>query len=92
MSFTYTRINKYLKGDINNVRGSGVCDTSGFHVNYPDLKKQMEYSGQSLYWTGFLVHKDFLDKPQPQNLKPKFFGDPKPILNPRPGNYQITEN
>lgn len=65
------------------ISASAQCDNSGFIVMHKDLVKQMEYSGSGLYWTGYLVYKDFYDKPNPQNLAPRLYGDPKTVDNPR---------
>lgn len=75
---------KYTKLDRRNPRGLGVCDYSGFIVRHADLRRQMEYRGRGLVWTGFWVHYKFLDLPNPQNLTPIITMDPVPLKNPRP--------
>jgi hypothetical protein len=51
---------------------------------HKDLRKQYEYYGNGLRYTGWMVHKKFLDKPNPQNLIPPFFADPEPVPDARP--------
>ena len=79
---------------INDMRGSyvrkgstepvGVCDFSGFWFSHSDLVKQMEYRGNSLVWTGFMVGRPFLDIPNQQARPPLVKADPKVVINPRP--------
>lgn len=78
--------NKYLRIRKNDPQAQGVCDYTYVMGMREDLIKQMEYRGNGLVWTGFLVHKKFADKPNPQNLKPLIFRDPIPVQNPRPTN------
>lgn len=61
----------------------GVCDFSGFTFNHKDLHKQMDWRGNQLTWTGYMVGTPFLDKPQEQNRPPAVEADPYPIDNPR---------
>lgn len=75
---------KYTRIEKNNPLAVGRCDQSGFLCRRADLKKQMEFRGNGLVWTGFWVHKRFLDKPNPQLLTPRVFADPYPITMPRP--------
>ena len=76
--------NKYLRIDRNDPQARAVCDYSGIVCMHEDLIKQMEYRGNGLSWTGFMVHKKFADVPNPQNLTPLVYRDPIPIRNPRP--------
>lgn len=85
---------KYTKMLKNSPRGIGRCDYSGLMVRHSDLRKQMEYRGRGLVWTGYLVHSKFLDTPNPQNLIPLIKLDPVPIPDARPDNQvdaQTTE-
>ncbi len=66
-----------------NSHALGVCDDSGFDFNHKDLVKQMEWRGDNLVWTGFMVGPEYLDKPQEQNRPPLVKADPRPIKNPR---------
>ena len=65
------------------VVGTAQCDYSSFPISLKDQVRQMEYDGQGLYYTGFLVHKKFADIPQQQLLKPKVYKDPIPIRDAR---------
>jgi hypothetical protein len=70
----------------------GVCDDCGEWYNLDDLKKQMEYYGPALQWTGFLKCQHCLDIPQAQ-LKPVILPpDPIPRYNPRPENFTAANN
>ena len=84
---------------INSMRGSyvrkgstepvGVCDFSGFWFSQSDLVKQMEYRGNSLVWTGFMVGKPFVDIPNQQARPPLVKADPKVVINPRPMGLEL---
>lgn len=66
----------------------GVCDTCGFVYNRVQLVEQMEYQGNDVRPTGFLVCTSTCnDMPQPQFSTPILPNDPYPILNPRPDLY-----
>jgi hypothetical protein len=62
----------------------GVCDYSGFWFSRSDLVKQMEYRGNSLVWTGFMVGRPFLDVPSEQNRPPLIKNDPIAVDNAKP--------
>jgi hypothetical protein len=79
-----TRYGNYSRIDPKKPRALGMCDLSGFLCRHEDLIRQMEYRGNGLVWTGFLVHPDFADQPNPQGLVPILLPDPIPIKNPRP--------
>ena len=84
---------KYVTIDPENPSAVAVCDQSGFVFNHKDLVKQMEWRGDSLVWTGFLVGKPFLDIPNEQNRPPLVKDDPKAIKNPRiPESYTDPES
>lgn len=85
------RIKKLFRSSINSFSPIGMCDQSNFIVPHKDLVWQMEYNGAGLFNTGLLVYKKFVDKPNPTNLAPKFYGDPKPVMNARP-SYYIDES
>ena len=78
---------KYFKSSVNNFSPIGMCDQTNFMVPHNRMVWQLEYNSQGLYNTGLLVYDKFADKPNPTNLAPKFFGDPKPILNASPSYY-----
>jgi hypothetical protein len=62
-----------------------ICDTCGLLYNHVDLVPQMEFQGNDLRPTGFLVcTKTCNDQPQPQLTTPILPPDPEPIENPRP--------
>ena len=67
-------------------RAIARCDYSGLMVRHGNLVKQMQYRGQGLVFTGFLVNPKFADKPNAQELTPRVKLDPVPILFPRPDN------
>lgn len=94
MGYTYTRVNKYLKGDLKNVVGSGRCQRSNFMVNHDKLIYQMEYNSKGIYNTGILVYEGFADEPNPQNLAYDWnlYRDPEPIKNPSPRIIDFNEN
>ena len=75
---------KYTRMRLRNPRAIAVCDYSGLYVQHAALRRQMEYRGSGLVWTGYYVNPQFLDVPNPQNLTPLIYVDPKPILNARP--------
>lgn len=85
---TYRAAGKYVRINKNHPRALGVCDQTGFIHNKSDLVKQMEWRGDSLAWTGFLVGKDFVDKPNEQGRAPRIPIDPKPVVLPRPKQAQ----
>lgn len=70
--------------DENNPEASAQDDQVGQICMHKDLRPKMEYRGYGLVWTGRMVHKDFLDEPNPQGLAPVFPPDPLPVSNPRP--------
>lgn len=67
----------------------GVCDFSGFWFSRSDLVKQMEWRGNSLVWTGFMVGRPFLDIPNQQLRPPLVKADPKVVMNPRPMGLEL---
>jgi hypothetical protein len=75
---------KYVNIDPRNSQALGECDRSGFTFNHKDLYKQMEWRGNNLVWTGLLVGKPYLDKPNEQLRPPPVTTDPKAVVNPRP--------
>ena len=75
---------KRYKVDIRSPKASAICDKTLIVMRHCDMVKQMEYYGDSLQWTGYMVGKWYADKPNPSlrptNLKP----DPVPVEDPRP--------
>jgi len=78
---------KYTKMSKNNPRGIARCDYSGFMVMHSSMKDQLQYRGNGLIKTGYMVDPHFLDKPNPQDLTPLIKADPVPLSNARPDNY-----
>jgi len=70
--------------DFDNVMASAFCDRTNMQCMHHDLVRQMEFGGSGLYFTGYLVHKDFIDEPNPQNLAPRPNNDPTAVPFPRP--------
>lgn len=66
-------------------------DQSGFVANLYKLRWQMQWAGNQLINTRFLVHPDFLDEPQPQLRTLILPADPAPVFNTRPEPYAIDE-
>jgi len=77
------RIHKRWIPDRDSPLAIGQCDYSGFIVPYHELVRQMEYRGNALVWTGFLVWNRFADQPNPQLLDPILKQDPIPLREPR---------
>jgi hypothetical protein len=78
---------KYTKINMSNPLALGRCDYSGFLVRHADLVPQLQYRGAgALVDTKYLVHRNFVDTPNPQDLTPLVMPDPIPIQNPRPDN------
>jgi len=74
---------KYTKMRLKDPRGIARCDYSGLMVRHADLKKQMQYRGTGLVWTGLMVAPQFADIPNAQELIPIIRLDPVPLNNPR---------
>lgn len=75
--------------DPDNPQSWGKDDYTGLPVMHPDMIKQMEYIGNGLAWTGFMVHHKDADQPNPQRIPPRLKVDPVPIPNPR---YLVLED
>lgn len=72
-------------------QGFGVCDYGGEWRNLRDLKKQMEWTGSKLTWTGELVCDEHIDKPQAQLKAIRLPPDPLPLVNPRPEQFTTID-
>ncbi len=81
---SYRPKGKHVTIDIENPEALGICDYTGFVHLRKDLVKQMQWRGNKLIWTGFLVGKDYLDIPQEQLRPPMLKPDPIPVKLPRP--------
>ena len=77
---------EYDDKSMEHFEASAYCDRTGFRVLHKDLRRQYEWAGEHLVYTGKMVHKDFLDEPQPffKHVPPK--KDPLPVKDPRPGS------
>lgn len=75
---------KYTKMKLRDPRAIATCDYSGLMVQHAVMKDQLAYRGQGLVKTGYKVNPKFYDKPNAQDLTPRIFPDPIPVLNPRP--------
>lgn len=72
-------------------RAQAVCDFGGEWVSRHELRKQMEWNGTALVWTGQLVCAKHYDKPQPQLRTIRLPADPVPIKNPRPEAFSLID-
>jgi hypothetical protein len=81
---------KYINVSESNIEALGVCDYSGFHFERKDLIKQMEWRGNALVWTGFLVGRPFLDEANDQLRPPILPPDPVPVIEPRTQQDQVV--
>lgn len=81
-------IGKFVTIDTEHPDAVAICDYSGLICNYSDLVKQMEWRGNRLVWTGFMVNKKFADKPDPQQIPLVLPPDPYPLPNTRPPQAQ----
>jgi len=80
-------VSKWQRFNPNHPSARGQCDTSTEIFNHKDLIYQKEWMGNQLRWTGSLVGKPFVDKPNPQLRPPLVKGDPKAVKDPRPAFY-----
>lgn len=74
---------KHVIIDPENPLALGICDATGFVFRHCDLVKQMEWRGNSLVWTGFMVGRPYVDIPNEQLRTPILRADPVPIDLPR---------
>lgn len=75
---------KYVHTNNDFPEALGICDYTGFRFNHNDLVKQMEWRGNALVWTGFMVGRPFVDVPNEQARPPILPPDPVPVRLPRP--------
>ena len=87
---SYNPRGKRFKIDIRNPLRSALCDKTQLNMRHCDLVKQYEYYGDTLTWTGYMVGKWYVDKPNPSLRPVKLKPDPVPLTNPRPP--QINPN
>jgi hypothetical protein len=77
----------HARVDPNHPEAFAVCDRCGFVYNIGNLKKQQEWRGNQLMWTGFLVCDPCLDVPFELNRPVVLPPDPPPVPNARPPNW-----
>ncbi len=64
----------------------GYCDECGFRWPLHKLDYQQIWAGPTLVRTGFRRCPSCMDLPNPSGKKPiRFYPDPKPLRDPRPG-------
>lgn len=80
----YKASRKFVTVDPTNSKAVGICDYSGFYFNHDDLQRQMEWRGNALVWTGYLVGKPFLDTPNEVMRPITPYADPVPVAMARP--------
>lgn len=66
-----------------NPEALAICDQTGFIFKRKDLVRQMEWRGNRLVWTGFLVGRPYVDQPNEQLRPPPLKPDPVPVKEPR---------
>lgn len=78
--------------DPNSPRAQGVCDECGTHYNLRSLRKEVQFMGTAVKWTGRLVCTPRCwTKPQPQLMPIRLPADPVPVKNPRPELYGLVD-
>jgi len=80
---SYRPKGKHVTIDVNSPDALGICDYTGFVFNRKDLFKQMEWRGNGLVWTGYMVGQPYLDIPNEQLRPPILPPDPVPVRIPR---------
>lgn len=77
---------------ISKPRPWAYCDLCGFRYLHENLSWEKIWAGAALIRTGFLVCHECLDVPNPNGKKPiRFYPDPKPVRDPRPGFLQSQQ-
>ncbi len=80
---TYRPKGKHVRISQSAPQALGICDYTGFVFNRKDLVRQMEWRGNALVWTGFLVGIPYVDEPNQQLRPPILPPDPVPVMYPR---------
>ncbi len=80
--------NPRARVNVNHPDSFGLCDRCGFLYNMIDLKKQMQYRGNSLLFTGYYVCEPCLDVPFQLNRPILLPPDPPPQIPSRPPFWQ----
>lgn len=81
---SFNPMGKHFKIDVRRPLGSALCDKTQFRMRHCDLVRQMEWYGNTLQWTGYMVGKWYVDRPNPAGRVPILKPDPVPLNNPRP--------
>lgn len=70
----------------------GFCDRCNMKYHLHKLEWQKIWAGPSLIRTGFRVCPSCLDIANPNGKKPiRFYADPRPLRDPRPGFLQVQQ-
>lgn len=86
------RPNRFFYCDPDNPKHLAQCDWTGYIVRHEDLRKQYAWRGDSIEWTGLMVHKDYVSRPDEQTRTPPTPQNMKPVENPRGYvNQYVTE-
>lgn len=72
-------------------RAWATDDRSGFVTNLHKLRWEVQWAGNELIRTGFLVAEPYYDQPQEQFRTIILPADPPPVFNARPEPYVIDE-
>lgn len=81
---------KHVNVDFDSPGALGICDFTGFVFRRRDMVKQMEWRGNRLIWTGFIVGRPYANTPNPQLKPPMLKPDPIPVRDPRLPQGEIT--
>ncbi len=74
---------RHLRVSERDSTAAAQCDYTDFTFNHTDLVKQMEWRGDRLVWTGYMVGRPYLDTPNEALRPPPVKADPYPVRNPR---------
>ena len=88
MKYVKYKVKNYLNDDFH--EPWGMCDYSGQMYPRSQLLRQMRQGGNTVYWSGLWVYKDFIDPLDEQLKPPPVKPDPRPVRYPRP-NPSIPE-
>lgn len=80
---SYRPHGKHVNINEDNPQALGICDYSGFVFKRCEMVRQMEWRGNRLVWTGFIVGPPYADMPNEQLRPPILRPDPVPVINPR---------
>lgn len=86
-----TRYGNHVTINEENPEPIGFCDRTGHIFLKRDLVKDMQWCGNRLVWTGFLVGRDYADKPNPSDVPSIIPIDPESVRDARTFLYEETE-